>query len=75
MNAKRRKKLKEVINTIESALGSLEDMAADEQEAYSNLPEPIQCSERGEQMEINISYLEDASIILGDVIETLGEVD
>ena len=43
---------------IEQAQAILEEVTAEEQEAYDNLPEGIQASERGELMEEYIYTLE-----------------
>ena len=59
MNRQRRTEIRKAINLILEAKDILENVLADEQEAFDNLPEGFQCSERGETMEENISLLED----------------
>lgn len=49
MNNKRRKELKEIIELIDQARLRLEAVADEEEEAYYNLPDSLQESERGEK--------------------------
>lgn len=72
MNNKRRKEIANVIRKIESVVS---DILAEEEEAFDNMPESLQYSERGDMsqeaqdnlscavdsLEEAISYLEDAS--------------
>lgn len=58
MNKQRRKQIAAAIELIEQAQAILEEVTAEEQEAYDNLPEGIQASERGELMEEYIYTLE-----------------
>ena len=72
MNNKRRKEIANVIRKIESVVS---DILAEEEEAFDNMPESLQYSERGDisqeaqdnlscavdSLEEAISYLEDAS--------------
>lgn len=53
MNADRRKQISEAKSILES-------VRDDEQSAFDNLPEGLQQSERGQAMEQNVSYLDDA---------------
>ena len=57
MNNIRRKSVKEALNLIEKAREILEEVKDEEQEAYDNLPESLQCGERGEQMQENIDNI------------------
>ena len=68
MNRIRRKELAEIISLIEEARERLEAVRDDEQEAFDNLPESIQYSERGETMEEYISTMEE----LLDYLDTDG---
>lgn len=51
MNKVRRKKIGEAIDLIEQAREILESVMDEEQDAFDNLPEGLQSSERGETME------------------------
>lgn len=75
MNKQRRKVLAEVVAKIDEAMELLESVQGEEQEAFDNMPEGIQVSERGETMEEYIStmeeqlsYLEDAKMELEDML-------
>ena len=51
--------LTEKFETMKSeAIEKLEDIMSEEQEAYDNLPESFQYSERGEQMESGIDQIQ-----------------
>ena len=75
MNKARRASLKLVLSKIETLTAYIEEIKEDlqgvldeEEEAYENLPESIQGSERGEQMQEYIEALEEA-------IDSLDEFD
>lgn len=75
MNKVRRAKISAVINIINDKVTSeLEDILNDEQEAFDNMPEGLQCSERGEQSEEAIGILEDVLSSLEEIVENLEEV-
>lgn len=59
MNKQRRKNLAETLDMIEQILSIVETVKDEEQEAFDNMPEGIQCSERGEAMEEIIYQLEE----------------
>ena len=71
MNKQRRAEIKDIIETLESAKEDLEMVAEDERYSFDNLPEGLQCSERGEAMEENADNLEEASSNIDDIIELL----
>lgn len=72
MNKARRATIRQIISRLESQREDIESVLSDEQEAFDNLPEGLQCGERGEAMETTIDYLENASGNLSVVIEELG---
>lgn len=74
MNKARRKWLTDTIEMLEQAMLELENIRDDEQEAYDNLPESIQDSERGEAMQENVDDMEDASSNLQDIIDQLQDI-
>ena len=53
MNQERRKKLSKICNL-------LEELRNEEQETFDNLPESLQLSEKGDNMERNIDAIEEA---------------
>ena len=60
MNKARRKEIARAIELMEQAYEILEVVCGDEQQAFDNMPESLQCSERGEDMEANIYAIEAA---------------
>lgn len=73
MNNERRKRIKEACDKIWEATYILTEVKEEEEEAYYNLPEGIQMSERGEQMNDNVYTLDDAVSTLEDLETTLEE--
>ncbi len=59
MNKVRRKEIAKAIELLEQAREILESVRDDEQEAFDNMPESLQGSERGEAMEEYIYTLEE----------------
>lgn len=53
MNAARRKERDKIIDVIDAIIERLEALKDEEEEAFDNLPDSIQQSERGQQMEEN----------------------
>ena len=71
MNKVRRKEIEKVIALLDEARTRLEEINEEEQEAFDNMPEGIQMSERGEKMENCIYYMEDVIGALEDASENL----
>ena len=61
MNKARRKQLEDLIEQLSGIKDSIEAVLEEEQEAFDNLPEGIQESERGEVMQENIDNLQTAA--------------
>lgn len=88
MNKQRRKELAEAIEKLEKAIAMLEEaketvecVTEEEQEAFDNMPESLQCSERGEMTLDNVSTLEEITSNIEsyideiqDQIDSLGEL-
>ena len=75
MNRIRRKSLRTILGqmdelstVLETVKEALQDVLNEEQEAYDNLPEGLQESDRGQQMQGYIDALE-------GVVDSLGELD
>lgn len=75
MNRIRRKSLRTILGQmdelstiLETVKEALQDVLNEEQEAYDNLPEGLQESDRGQQMQEYIDALE-------GVVDSLGELD
>lgn len=73
MNEQRRKEIAKAIALIEDAIAILDCAAEEEREAYDNLPESLQSSERGERMEECADAIENVSSELTDQIDYLNE--
>ena len=78
MNNERRNRISNLISSIngidlESLHEVANDLAALEQESYDNMPEGLQCSERGEKAEAAIGSLEDAMSSIQDAVAALEE--
>lgn len=71
MNKQRRKRITEAIELLEQAQQIIEEVKDEEQEAYDNLPEGLQCGERGEAMKEAVNNLEESYDSVGDIIDTL----
>lgn len=88
MNKQRRKELAEAIEKLEKAIAMLEEaketvecVTEEEQEAFDNMPESLQCSERGEMTLDNVGTLEEITSNIEsyideiqDQIDSLGEL-
>lgn len=73
MNKQRRKELNEIISKLESLRDDLECLQGEEQDYYDNMPENLQCSERGERAEEAVSSLEDALYNIDSAIDSINE--
>ena len=74
MNKERRKKISEIIEKLEDIVVELEELASEERDAYDNLPESIQYSERGEAMDAAADELGEVSGEVTDLSERLEEI-
>lgn len=71
MNKERRNQISKIITSLETLRYEIENLREDEQEAFDNLPEGIQCSDRGEAMEAAASELDDAYNSIDEAISQL----
>lgn len=60
MNKQRRAELIELTEDLEEIASRLECIQDDEQEAYDNLPESLQCSSKGEKIESYVDMIQDS---------------
>lgn len=74
MNAQGRKEIAKHIASLENIKSILESMRDDEEMKYDNMPEGLQESERGDQMQEDIDALENAVASLEDTIDSLQEI-
>lgn len=71
MNKQRRARIEEIIASLAELQSDIELIRDEEQEAFDNLPEGPQESERGERMQEAIDRLEDAFGNVDEAIENL----
>ncbi len=71
MNDERRKKLASVIALLDEARGLIDEVKDDEQEAFDNMPEALQQSDKGQLAEDVINDLDNVSCALEGVVEDL----
>lgn len=74
MNKQRRKEIRAIASQLEVLMERIEAIKDEEEEAFENLPESIQYSERGEQMEEYTMSLDQAVSDIDLVRDTLLEV-
>ncbi|MFH1628246.1 MAG: hypothetical protein ABIE47_05920 [Pseudomonadota bacterium] len=71
MNKARRTKIDELSVKLEDIRAEIEMLHDAEEEAFNNLPEGIQSSERGELMDSAISSLEQAHSAIEEAMDAL----
>lgn len=74
MNAQRRKRIDALIVKMQEISTEIEELQSEERDAFDNLPESIQYSERGEQMERSADSLEEAQSDIDSIINNLEEI-
>lgn len=74
MNKARRKKLGEIIDQLEYLREDLDAVASEEREAYDNLPESLQESDRGCAMEEAADELDDICSELDELRQRIESV-
>lgn len=65
-------KAKELLNEIYDIIDSIK---TDEEDAFNNLPDSLQQTDRGERMEDNIDYLDDALDHIQNVCNILNNIE
>lgn len=75
MNNNRRKQISKAKLLLNDALNILEDVYNEEENSYENLSEGLQCTMRGEQMENNISELEEIIDYINDSLENIDNIE
>lgn len=73
MNKSRRKKLQELMEQLGTIKDELEMVQEEEQDAFYNLPESLQYSERGQQMELAVDNMSSAADYLDDIMSCIEE--
>ena len=75
MNNKRRKAIEQIAVKLEDLKTEFEFLRDEEQEAFGNLPEGIQESERGEAMETIIYNMEEVLENLESALDGINELE
>ena len=73
MNNTRRKSIQKIYDRLEELMQDIEALQEEEQDAFDNMPENLQCSERGEAMEEAIESLESAANSVQEALDCLEE--
>jgi hypothetical protein len=74
MNKARREQIETIVSKLYSIQEDIDSIAQDERDAFDNLPEGLQYSEKGEDMETNADDLEQASSDIEDIIDLLHDI-
>lgn len=74
MNNSRRKRISKIADALNELKGQIDELY-EEQEAFENIPESLQGTERYEVAENAVDMLESASSGLEDVISFLGDAE
>lgn len=74
MNNVRRAKLRKAMEMLEDAKLLIEEVRDEEQEAFDNMPESLQYTERGEKMEENIYNLGEQMDAIENAYDGIEEV-
>lgn len=73
MNATRRKQLAKLVEQLESIMSDIDTIREQEQEAYDNMPDSIQESERGDRMSEIIDSIQYAYDNVSDAVDNINE--
>lgn len=73
MNKARRKQLADIIESLAPFTAQIEDIGAEEQEAFDAMPEGLQQSARGEASEAAVCAIESAVGALQEAVDFLSE--
>ena len=74
MNKARKKQLESALSVLKGVLEVVSELCDQEEEAFDNLPESIQESDRGDEMQGYIDSLSTACDSLEDAIDSLEEI-
>jgi len=74
MNKQRRTRLEKVTQKIDELVQELYDIQSDEQCALDSMPEGLQMSERGDQMQENIDGIDSVISDLEDIADEIYEI-
>ncbi len=75
MNADRRKRINDIVSTLEQLHADIEAIRDEEQESFDNTPESLQQSEKGQKSEEAISTLEDVASEIENAKDNLAGIE
>lgn len=73
MNKDRRSRIADILSQLETLKDQIAELQGEEQDAFDNMPEGLQQSDRGQASESAASALSDAESSIDDVINSLEE--
>lgn len=74
MNKQRRKEIEKISDQLMELQAALTDLRGEEEEAYENLPESIQYSERGDAMQEAMDAMDNADGSIQEAIDYLSDL-
>lgn len=74
MNKAKRKKLEQVFDKLCEAQDILQEVKEEEEESYDNLPESLQYSDKGDEMQNYIEMMEEADSYLDDAKSVIEQI-
>lgn len=69
MNKQRKERFNDVISMLDDAKSELEDIQAEEQDAFDSLSDGLQCSQRGDAMQSWLDLMDE----IGENIDKLAD--
>ena len=74
MNKERRKKISNVVQTLQDVIDNLSNILSDEECSFDNMPENLQGSMRGEESEEAINIITESIDSLQSVCDNLEDI-
>lgn len=74
MNKYRRNELSKLINNLEDIKAKIEELHSEEQECFDNMPENLQNSEKGENMQSVLYSFDEAESSIDETLDALNEI-
>lgn len=75
MNKQRRMLIKEAEQLLNKVKNIIDDVLLEEESAFDNLSEGLQCTARGGEMEENIDILNDITDKLDDITDLINDIN
>lgn len=73
MNAERRKQIDTIMSILENMRNNIESVRDSEEDAYDNLPESLQNSDKGEKSQAAMTAMDSAAMDIDNAIDNLLE--